>query len=349
MRFLHPEPAWHNPQIYPVFIPFAGCKTRCVFCAQNIQTGQELESAHSIISRVEEHFASNEYKNPVDLAYYGGTFTSIPDEDQRDFLALAARLKDKGVVRQVRCSTRPDAVTPNQLKKLRESGLDCIELGVQSFCSTPLTSSLRDYSGAAAYQACQMVQETGMNLGVQLLPGMPGQSPRHFEEDIQLCNELKPDVVRLYPCLVIRGTALAARWERGYYEPWSLEDTIKMLSPAVLRLWEHGIRTIRMGLAPEDGLAENILAGPYHQALGQCLRSRALHIFLKNRLVNEKGESLATGKRLMAPKRVQGEFFGHKGDLKADYAEIGLSTANVSWWAEDYFELRDNSLSSLPG
>jgi histone acetyltransferase (RNA polymerase elongator complex component) len=341
MRFMHPEPAWHNPQIYPVFIPFAGCKTRCVFCSQNIQTGQELESSHDIIARVEEHFAAADYKKPMDLAYYGGTFTALPENEQADFLALAARLKNKGMVRQVRCSTRPDAVTPNQLKKLREWGLDCMELGIQSFCSAPLTASLRDYSGASAYKACQMVQETGMSLGVQLMPGMPGQNERHFAEDIKICLELKPDAVRLYPCLVIDGTALATRWERGHYQPWTLEETLERLSPAVLALWEQGIRTIRLGLAPEESLLENILAGPFHPALGQCLRSRALYIFLKKHLITPKGEKLAWGKRLLAPRRVQGEFFGHKGDLKAAYEELGLTASNVEWHCDEYFEIFD--------
>lgn len=341
MRFPHPEPVRHNPKVYPVFIPFAGCKTRCVFCSQNLQTGRELESAQALIRRIEERFAASGDKKPVDLAYYGGTFTAIPEEEQTAFLALAARLKEKGLVRQVRCSTRPDAVTPRQLRKLRDMGLDCIELGVQSFCSAPLADSLRGYSGATAYKACQMVRETGLSLGVQLLPGMPGQSPRHFGEDIKLCLELNPDVVRLYPCLVIRGTALAARWERGYYQPWSLERTLDSLSPAVLALWEHGIRTIRLGLAPEDGLRQNILSGPFHPALGQCLRSRALYIFMKNRLAAGGGASRASGKKIMAPERVQGEFFGHKGDLKPAYAALGVTAANVAWWKRDYFELLD--------
>lgn len=339
MRFLHPEPVWHNPQVYPVFIPFAGCKTRCVFCSQDLQTGQELQPYPDIIKQVEEHFTVMDYKKPVDLAYYGGTFTALPEEEQEAFLALAARLKNKGVVRQVRCSTRPDAITPQQLRKLRAWGLDCIELGVQSFCSAPLAASLRGYSGATAYKACQMVEETGMSLGVQLMPGMPGQSARHFDEDVNICLELKPDVVRLYPCLVIRGTALAARWEHGHYTPWSIEDTMARLSPALLSLWEHGIRTIRLSLAPEEGLLENIVAGPFHPALGQCLRSRALHLFLRARLLGENGDRLAAGKKLMAPRRVQGEFFGHKGDLKDAYAEIGLSTANVEWWNNEFFEL----------
>lgn len=342
MRFLHPEPVWHNPQVYPVFIPFAGCKTRCVFCAQNIQTGQELQKCEDLIQQVEKHFAEVEHKRPPDLAYYGGTFTALPEDDQARFLELAARLKDQGKIRQVRCSTRPDAVTPNQLKKLRAWGLDCIELGVQSFCSAPLTASLRQYSGATTYKACQMVQETGMSLGVQLMPGMPGQTPRHFKEDIKLCLELKPDAARLYPCLVLRGTALAERWERGQYKPWKLEDTLELLSPAVLALWEHGIRTIRLGLAPEDGLLDNILDGPFHYALGQCLRSRALFIFLKNKLAPEGSKSFAHGKVLYAPKRVQGEFFGHKGDLKEAYKNIGLSTQNVKWCQHEYFELLES-------
>lgn len=341
MRFLHPEPPKHDYKIYPVFIPFAGCKIRCLFCAQNLQTGQQAQKFKNQIKQVEEYFKQSGGKQVLDLAFYGGTFTALPQEEQEAYLAMAAKLREQGLVRQIRCSTRPDAVNPQQLKRLLELGLDFIELGVQSFCSEPLAASLRGYTGETAHLACKMVLESGMGLGIQLMPGMPQQSPKHFAEDIKICLELKPEAVRLYPCLVISGTGLSACWERGYYTPWSLEETLEALSPAVLDLWECGIKTIRMGLAPEEGLLENILAGPYHPALGQCVRSRALYLFLRKILATENGSKLSPGKRLFAPKRVQGEFFGHKGNLKTAYANMGLSPENITWWNNNHFELKD--------
>lgn len=338
MRFAHPEPYVQSPPVFPVFIPFAGCPRRCVFCAQELQTGTALKPTAQVLSEIREHFARLEEGSGLDLAFYGGTFTALPVEEQEAYLALAQELKAQGKVREVRCSTRPDNVSGKQLEWLRGLGLDCIELGVQSFCSSPLEASRRNYSGSDAYNACLRVQLSGLSLGIQLMPGMPGMRPEQFKEDIKICLDLKPDVVRLYPCLVLEGTILAEEWRMGKYSPWSLDTVLDVLPMAVLLLWRRGIRVIRLGLAPEQGLTENILDGPYHPALGQRLRSEAIFLYLQSKL-KENQFNIPPHFTLYAPARVQGEFYGHKGELKASYAKLGLHPGNVRWWENDFFEL----------
>ncbi len=326
------------PPIYPVFIPYAGCPVRCVFCAQDVQTGVSLRPAEDLAQSIEEFFATSAGGRIFDLAYYGGTFTSLPLRTQDLFLSLGNRLKQAGLVRQVRCSTRPDAITPVLLEKLHGAGLDFIELGIQSFCDEPLRESRRNYGGAVARAACEMVLSSKIGLGVQLLPGMPGMREEHFAADVEACARLGPQTVRLYPCMVIKGTLLAAKWSEGNYSPWSLEAVLRLLPDSLLRFWEKGISVIRMGLAPEKSLDENTLAGPRHPALGQCLRSRATYLYLEKHLKPSAG-SLADNV-LYAPRHIQGEFFGHKGELKQLYADWGITTKNVRWWPDNYFELR---------
>ena len=70
---------------------------------------------------------------PIELAFYGGTFTALPERLQMECLALAMQAKEKGIVCRVRCSTRPDALRPDRLQALRHAGLDLVELGIQSF------------------------------------------------------------------------------------------------------------------------------------------------------------------------------------------------------------------------
>ena len=333
MRFSHPEPAAVNPQIYPAFIPFAGCPERCVFCAQETQTGRMAFSLPLLLDEIERAFSSPSRTGRVELAFYGGTFTALDINTRQTLLALASRLKAQGTISRVRCSTRPDAVTPEDLAALRSWGLDCVELGVQSFCTEPLNASRRNYTGETAYSACRMVRQSGLELGIQLMPGMPGMRQEHFENDIRLSLELKPEFMRLYPCLVLRNTPLEAMWRSGAYVPWSETLVLGILPKAMLALWERGIRIIRMGMAPEKTLEGQILAGAHHPALGQSLRSLALLAFIRKTL-----PALPKDKTLCVPRRFQGEFFGHKGSLKPDYAQMGISAATVRWWENSFFE-----------
>jgi histone acetyltransferase (RNA polymerase elongator complex component) len=339
MRFLHPEPAANHPPVHPVFIPFAGCPVRCVFCSQEAQSGTSHTHNNVLASKVLAEIAqlASTGKPPVELAFYGGTFTALPLELMETFLSAANRLKEQALLSAVRCSTRPDALSMELLLKLKALGLETVELGVQSFCAEPLAASQRGYSPETAGQACHMVLEAGLRLGIQLMPGMPGMREKHFLYDLERCAAIRPDFARLYPCLVLEGTVLAELWRKKLFTPWPLEMVLELLPEGLLTLWRKGVKIIRMGLAPQKGLPERILDGPAHPALGQILRSRALFKFIAEKIRDSgSGESAWT---LHAPKRFQGEFFGHGRELAENYARIRLNPADVHWWDKNCFEL----------
>jgi histone acetyltransferase (RNA polymerase elongator complex component) len=169
------------------------------------------------------------------------------------------------------------------------------------------------------------------------MPGMPGMRREHFLYDIERCAEIKPDFTRLYPCMVLEGTALSTLWRQQLFTPWSLDVVLELLPDALLTLWNNGIKVIRVGLAPQKELQKNMLAGPWHPALGQILRSRALFKFISAKTGACKSGDL--GFSLYAPQRFQGEFYGHAGELSGAWAGIRLLPANVHWWDKSYFEL----------
>jgi histone acetyltransferase (RNA polymerase elongator complex component) len=359
-KFFHPEPAASYPPVHPIFIPFAGCKARCVFCSQENQSGTSCKDDRALADGVLAQIAllasggkprlkeppQAPPKAPVELAFYGGTFTALPFKDIEAFLLAANTLKEQGMLGALRCSTRPDALSMEMLQKLKHLGMNTIELGVQSFCDKPLAESKRGYAAETAIQACHMVQEAGLTLGIQLMPGMPGMQREHFLEDIERCAGIKPAFVRLYPCLVLEGTALAGLWRQKLFTPWSLDTILELLPDALLTLWNNSIKVIRIGLAPQKGLQEQILDGPRHPALGQILRSLALFKLISAQVREFSAENNAEncpeqpGYRLYAPKRFQGEFYGHAGSLTKAYAGLKLSPPTVCWWDKNYFELR---------
>lgn len=343
--FPAPEPKRQKPRVQPVFIPFQGCTIRCIFCAQTLQTGEAIRSCGDTLAALAMDLeqAVRENAPARELAFYGGTFTALAEQDQFAFLRLAVSYREKGLVSAIRASTRPDAVSPSHLAALRAAGLDMLELGVQSFADAPLAAAMRGYCGTRAAEGCAAVKESGIHLGIQLMPGMPGMDAEDVARDVARTAAFAPAAVRLYPCLVLEGTELAASYRRGEFVPWSLERTVPLLTEAQLTFWRTGVPVIRIGLAPQDGLnGGGIITGPAHPALGSMVRGRAFLRYIREELAR-LGLSTASGKQLVLPRRYQGDFWGHGRELEGAYAELGIRRGSVAWHEADHCEIRVRS------
>lgn len=326
-----------SARVRPVFLPFAGCPGRCVFCNQTAQTGRSQAPLETIFqqTRVELDNALKRGDRPAELGFFGGAFTALPGDWPERFLELASEYQALGLVTRVRCSTRPDAVSPQLLARLRALGLDLVELGIQSFHEPTLAACRRGYDAGAARKGCARVKDAGLALGIQLMAGLPGQTASVFRADVAQACSFAPEVARLYPCLVLEGSELAELWRAGRYRPWSQTRAVVALAGALERFWSVGTRVIRLGLAPEPDLLAAVLDGPNHPAQGNRARGLALLRLIRR-------EVKALGRRplgLCYPRRRQGEFWGHGGELTPAYARLGLSPANAKPWDEDFFRV----------
>ncbi len=334
--------------IIPFFLPYAGCPHRCLFCAQEKQTGHKEKVTSLALS---EFFAKlfdkisaikTRHGKTVspDLGFYGGTFTLLPQTDQLAFLRVAETYKKRGMIHNVRCSTRPDALEEAHLSRLRNAGLNLVEAGVQSFDNRALALSRRGYTEEMAKKGCQAVHAAGLDLGIQLLPGMPGSTPESFLHDVDVALSLRPACMRFYPCLVIRDTPLAVLWQKGMYHPWDEATTVSVLGQGLAAAWEAGIPVIRLSLAPEPDLDGAILAGPRHQALGNCIQAEALFVLIAARV--QAAGSPPT--HLLLPRVCQGFFFGHHGSLRPRWQALGINSQNVIWTESQAALLWENEL-----
>ena len=160
LTFLWETPARAIP-VFSVFIPFFGCPRRCVFCSQHDQTGQQASPLDEILARAaaDLHARRAQGRPPVELAFYGGTFTALAPRDLDACLDMADSLRRDGCITRFRCSTRPDRLDAALLARLRRHGCRTVELGIQSFSDTALQASERHYSGRQATEACRLVRD----------------------------------------------------------------------------------------------------------------------------------------------------------------------------------------------
>jgi len=264
------------PLVIPVFIPHQGCPQQCLFCNQVSISGEQGGEADLELVRrtVEEWLARPHRAREVQVAFYGGSFTCLPEARQERLLAAVQPFLHSGRVTSLRLSTRPDCVSDRICRFLRERGVETVELGVQSLDDRVLAASLRGHSSADSLKAVHILQAGGMRLGIQLMVGLPGESSRSFLGSVRQAASLAPAFVRLYPTLVIKGSGLAERYRQGSYSPLTLNRAIGLCRRAKEILDGAGIPILRMGLQGSESLESGLLAGPYHPAFGEMVASR---------------------------------------------------------------------------
>lgn len=269
--------------IIPIFIPHQGCPHRCIFCQQKTITNlsESLLTPDDIRNTIELATKSKHLldKKPREVAFYGGTFTSLPTASMTKMLDAVLPFIERGIIQTIRLSTRPDSLGEDKLDILESFGVSTVELGVQSMDNRVLLLSNRGHTSLDTINAVKILKKRGFKVGIQLMPGLPGDSKELFMDTIDKVIDLKPAMVRLYPTLVIKGTKLAQLYKQGTYNPMGLKDTVNLCKEACIKLENSGIPVIRIGLMSSPSLLKKgeIIAGPWHPSLGFLVRS-AIHL-----------------------------------------------------------------------
>ncbi|MBI5970016.1 MAG: radical SAM protein [Deltaproteobacteria bacterium] len=251
--------------IIPVFIPFGGCPHKCVFCDQNGITGVSvMPGENAVVETIEKYLATWKGSGGKEVAFYGGSFTGLPIETQKKFLDCAAGFVRDGRVDGIRVSTRPDYISNEAALFLKENRVTTVELGAQTMSDLVLRLSGRGHSANATIEAVKTLKAAGFKVGVQFMPGLPGDTLESIIETTDAVIALKPDFVRVYPTLVLKGTALHRMYLNNEYSAWGLDEMVEVCRVVFARLAQAGIPVIRTGLQTTEGLLENLAAGPYH-------------------------------------------------------------------------------------
>ncbi len=302
----------------PVFIPHSGCPHRCVFCNQWAATGQAAppspDHVDALVSEYSAHIGSS--VDRVELAFFGGSFTAMDRRIQEAYLARARRHLEANVIQGIRLSTRPDCITDEILRFLRDRGVSTIELGVQSFDDAVLESSGRGHDTGTTYAAVEAIQRHGIDLVIQLMPGLPGETRPSALRSARIAAGLVPAAVRIYPTVVIRGTVLEERYRKGEYFPLDLEEAIELCRDIYGIFVLRRIPVIRMGIHPfTPERAHAVIAGPYHPSFGHLVKSR----FRRDEMMVLAREHLSCNDnvrtiRFLIPSRNTGEYIGYRSE-----------------------------------
>jgi len=261
----------------PIFIPHLGCPYDCIYCNQKVIAAQiEIPDPQQVSDTIEQYLDTIPGEAAVEVAFFGGNFSAVNKRQQEAYLQAVQPFLQQGRVASIRISTRPDYIDEAELDLLAHYGVKLIELGVQSMSETVLRASIRNYGPIDVNKSCRLIKARGFDLGIQLMIGLPMDS---YAQDIATTHQvvlLRPQVVRIYPTLVIADTALEAMWNRGEYIPLGLDEAVAICSDMFLLFQKEDIRVIRMGLYPGEELRRDgvVKAGPFHSSFGELVEQR---------------------------------------------------------------------------
>jgi len=265
-----------RPVVVPFFIPHLGCPHRCVFCDQEKISGSRavLPDTKAIQDKIEAFRASAPGRQ-LEVAFYGGSFTALPLDDQLQLLGAVQPHLAGGTVSSLRISTRPDAVDRAAASFLERMGVGTVELGVQSMNDEVLRLAGRGHGSRDSEQALTTLKEAGFRVGVQLMPGLPGDTLERSVASLKRVLQLEPSFLRIYPTVVVEGTELAELYRQGRYQPLLLDQAVAWCKELLKVARRAGVPVVRLGLQPTEELETPgvILSGPFHPAFGQLVES----------------------------------------------------------------------------
>ena len=274
-----------------------------------------------------------------ELAFFGGSFTGIPLERQKYLLSAVQPWVLSGEIQSVRVSTHALFIDDMKLSLLRKNNVETVELGIQSTDEEVLKLAGRECPLDVIQSAVDKIHKTRFRLGLQLMPGLPGDNEQKFQKSVDNVISLKPSFVRIYPTLVIKNTGIFDMYQQGTYTPWSLERMIEAVKEAVIKFEQAGIKVIRVGLHPDPSLMESYVAGPFHPSFRYLVDSRIMRERMINMIRSLKQVPLSVTFRV--PTRRVSLYLGHKKEnLSIIKSIFGLDSISLQQDAiKDHLEL----------
>ncbi len=280
----------------PVFIPMEACPFQCIFCDQKRISGRTIApSAGDVINLINQHLATLPEKNAdIEVGFFGGTFTGLPDEKQRSYFEAVFPFIENGRIQGIRLSTRPDFISGEILDLLREYPVQTIELGAQSMDDEVLRKSGRGHTSQDTENASHMILDAGFSLGLQMMIGLPSDTEGKAIATARKIVDLGANETRIYPVIVIRGTPLEKLFRKGKYNPLRLEDAIEVTKNVVSVFDESNVKIIRIGLHPSEGLLnrKDYIVGPFHPSFRELVMTSAWTDRFSDLLNENPGETL---------------------------------------------------------
>jgi elongator complex protein 3 len=246
------------------------CPGNCIYCpGQESQPGEKVAKSYTgkepaamrsihygydpyrqVKSRVEDLEAIGHSVDKIELIVMGGTFLSTSLAYQENFikgaletiidekvdtLEEAKKLAENSERRLIGLTveTRPDYCKEKEIDRMLNFGTTRVEIGIQTLYDNVYKLVNRGHTTKDSIEAIRIAKDAGLKINTHMMPNLPGTS---YQQDEEMFTKLfsnpdyRPDMLKIYPCLVIKGTELFDWWKEGTYRPYELDELITLIA-----------------------------------------------------------------------------------------------------------------------
>ncbi|MFX0108130.1 MAG: tRNA uridine(34) 5-carboxymethylaminomethyl modification radical SAM/GNAT enzyme Elp3, partial [Candidatus Hodarchaeota archaeon] len=175
--------------------------------------------------------------------------------------------------------TRPDWVSLESINQMLELGATRVEIGVQSLSDKILEHVGRGHGIKETIEATKKLRDSGLKVCYHMMPGLPGSSPADNlkEFDTLFKNpDFRPDMMKIYPTIVVKNTKLYEWWQAGSYTPFTNEQIIDLIADAISLMPEY-VRIQRMQRdIPLHQIEAGLSKGNLRELVHQRMREKGL-------------------------------------------------------------------------
>jgi elongator complex protein 3 len=241
------------------------CPGKCIFCPTDVRMPKSylhdepigafaeyysFDPYNQTLGRIKNFYENGHSVDKIELIILGGTWTSYPLDYQEDFikrcfdalngsnsesLEQALQLNEKAKHRNVTTmiETRPDHITPKQIPRLRRLGITKVQIGAPSLNPRVLALSKRGHDVDAIRNAITLLRAGGFKIVLEWMPNLPGATLESDRSDYQMLWEdlsLRPDEIKILPCVLLKNSELYQYWQQDKYHPYTGEELIDLIA-----------------------------------------------------------------------------------------------------------------------
>jgi len=240
------------------------CPGNCIYCPHDDNTPQsylkkepavaralltDYDPRRQVEYRLKQYSDTGHDTSKIELIILGGSWSAYPKQYRLDFISgclealngSSSTSFEEAITKNetaphrmvgLGIETRPDLVNEEEIRHLRDIGVTKVELGVQSTDEEVLKLNNRGHNLGAVIKATELLKNHGFKVLYHIMPGLYGST---LEKDINVFEtlfntpEFQPDMLKIYPCVVIPGTELSVIFKKGDYIPYSNEELVDLL------------------------------------------------------------------------------------------------------------------------
>lgn len=208
-----------------VHLPF--CTTKCGYC--DFYSLPTLpDQIDGLVQSIDAELTARDPGRPIETVFIGGGTPTVLPADALACVLLRIR-KTAGEVSEFTCEANPSSTDELKLALLKRHGVNRVSFGAQSFHSDDLTVLQRIHDPSHIGESVRAARAAGFdNVNLDLIFGIPGQTPARWRETLRRAIELEPDHLSCYSLMYEPGTQLTKLRQQGALSPCNEDHEIEM-------------------------------------------------------------------------------------------------------------------------